>query len=137
MLADTDPPFDLAGTALRLVRTEIGLMLALVGSMVEVAGQGAHSGLAGEVERFDSAGCTDLDWKTENLGCGHHIGCVVAAGKSEYAAHTDHVVTEVATSGSVAHTGSVVRMRMVDSVVHTDQRHWGCMSVGQSPAGCC
>jgi hypothetical protein len=43
LLAGIDPPFDLAGTVLRLVRTDIGLLFALVGSTVEAAGQNVNS----------------------------------------------------------------------------------------------
>jgi len=151
---------DLAGTKLRLVKTEYGLVSALVGGTVEAADQpvdtavqAAHSGLVGEWGDFDSAGRTGLVPKMETLGFGHHTGFVSGAGRSDCAAHTGHVVAGkrttdlaahmnlvgrgVAKSGSVAHTGSVVRRRTADSVVHTARKHWDYMSIGQSLADCC
>jgi len=105
------------------------------------------------VRRFDSADRTGLVWKKKSLGFGHHIGFVADAENSEGAAHTDRVVAEkgrtdlvarymkpvvegVAVSGSTAHTGSEVRRRTADSVVHSAPKHWGCTSTGQSPADC-
>lgn len=154
---------DLAGTQLRLVKTEYGLVSDLVGGTVEAADQPvdtvvqaaqvAHSDLVGEWGKFDSAGHTGLVRKMETLGFGHRTGFVSGAGRSDCAAHTGHVVAGkktidsaahmnlvvkgVAKSGSVAHTGSVVRRRTADSVVHTARKHWGYMSIDQSLADCC
>ncbi len=43
LLAGIDLPFDLVGTVLRLVRTDIGLVFALIESTAEVVGQTVNS----------------------------------------------------------------------------------------------
>jgi hypothetical protein len=107
---------DLAGTKLRLVKTEYGLVSALVGVRLRLLT--SRWILLSRLPRlpivalwgvgdFDSAGRTGLVRKMETLGFGHHTGFVSGAGRSDCAAHTVHVVAGKRTTDLAAHMNLV------------------------------